>query len=345
MGVKLTDEYHDEVREWFKKHTDRFAVSLKTVSRQTGLGESTVSQWRNNKYEGDKEKVTRLINDWMERDARMRDAQAEVPYVKTWVAEAMMRMIEATCEMQCMLAMVCPSGTGKTKMLKVAADRRRGFYVYCDGDMTARNFLLSLCRAVFGVPKHATVAGMKEELVSKLRGSNRPIFLDEAHLLHESVFSRIRSIHDQTGCPFIMAGTHKIIERIDDRAGGNGQFFRRCRTWDASEHITSVENPDSPTLGRPLFSRAEIKAFLEHLPVKLDDAGIEMIWSIACLPGYGCLGTVKEILGMCYRKWGENQIGREEIITVLKLFFGGKTQMITKRASDHVDAMRRRKTA
>jgi DNA transposition AAA+ family ATPase len=343
MGHKLTDEQRRGVRTSFKAHVKKYGLSLKAIAKQVGCGESTISQWQNDKYPGDKDALTHKINLWMERDERMRDANADIPQVDMWVTQAMMRMIDVTCEMQGNLAMTCPSGSGKTMVLKVAADRRQGFYLYCDGNMRPRIFIKALCRAVFGVPKDKTLAGMMDELTNKLRDTNRCIMLDEAHLLCPSIFSLIRSIHDQAGVSFILAGTHKIIDAVDDRAGGEGQLFRRFITWNVTEHINNAGDDRGPSRSRrPLFSEKEIHKFLDHLPVKLSDSGFDMIWSIACLPGYGCLGTIKNILGMCYRKWGGDEIGSREITTVLKLFFGGKSQLITSDATKHIDTQRRK---
>ncbi len=114
--------------------------------------------------------------------------------------------------------------------------------------------------------------------------------------------------------------------RIDDRASGRGQFHGRCLTYNAMDHAANVESPDGGKQGRPLFSRDEIKALFEHMPVRMTEGGLDLIWAIACIPGYSSLRTVKRLLEMAYRKWADKTIGRDEMHIVLQLFFGSARQ-------------------
>lgn len=181
-------------------------------------------------------------------------------------------------------------GTGKTKVLQVLAEDMGGWYVYCDEDMSPRSFLEAVCECVGAQPKGKAIPKLKQAIVNRISGSGRPLFLDETHLLRPHVFSRIRSLHDRTQCPVIMAGADEILTRIDDRANGRGQLRSRCITYNAMEYVSNVEAPDGgKKLGRPLFSRQEIRDLFEHMPIKLTDGALEMVWALACLPGHGCL--------------------------------------------------------
>lgn len=186
---------------------------------------------------------------------------------------------------------------------------------------------------------------MKRNLIARLRGTRRPLFIDEAHLLIPDCFAVIRYIHDETGIPIIFTGTDKIIERIDDRANGNGQLFRRCRTFDVREHITIVENPGSPKVGRTLYTLDEVRKFLETRHIKFDSGAIELVWGIACLPSWGCLGTVKELADWCQLKWPNERVTRKQVINVLSIFFGGRSQILVQLARRHAEAHPIKKSA
>ncbi len=95
-----------------------------------------------------------------------------------------------------------------------------------------------------GITDPPRAAGdIKRKIVEKLKGTNRPVFLDEAHLLPPSCFGRIRSLHDQTGVPIIMAGTHEILRRINDRSNGKGQFASRCYQFNAMDMVVNASEP------------------------------------------------------------------------------------------------------
>jgi len=345
MQGKLKDEHHADVRQTFLNYIKINKISMKSAAGQIGRTESVVSQWLKGKYRGDNDKTTKLINDWIERDARIRATESAGAYVKTWVAEAMKKTIDATCEMQRMLALVSASGSGKTMVIRACAEQRQGFYVYVDDNFTVNEFLHAVYMAVIGVPKKPTNAAMKRNLVARLRGTRRPLFIDEAHTLSRQCFSIIRSLHDQAGIPIIMTGTDKIIERIDDRANGNGQFFRRCRTFDVRDHITNVENPGSPKVGRTLYEIEEVRQFLAVRSVRFDAGAVELIYGIACLPGWGCLGTVHELVDWCRRKYPKQTVTRKQVIGVLSLFFASNSRRLVNLSKRHVEVHPIKKTA
>jgi DNA transposition AAA+ family ATPase len=343
VGLQLSDLDHLKVRELCNEHIVRYGIAQKTIADQIGMSPGVVSEWCRGVYGGDMDKLTRRMNAWLESDARMRHANIDIPYVTTWLAEAMTSMINLACDRQSMLAIVAPSGTGKTMVIKASADRRRGFCVYCDEHTTTKNFLEALSRAVLPEPKARSIPAMRDELINKLRGTRRPVHVDEAHLLRKPAFGVVRSIFDQTGVPFIFVGTQKIIERIDDSAGGDGQFYRRCRMWNAIEHIINLDNPGSTNAGRPLFSLQEVQEFLSHQDVKLTSDSLEMLWGLACIPGKGSLGIVRELVGTCYCTFGPGaEIGMKQLVAMMQALFGGaETVIMTGMASDYVHAMQR----
>ncbi len=116
MDGPLTDEQRQQVRLAFTAYTDRMGVTNAAAAKQIGVSASVLSQWSSGTYKGDNDKVTRAVNGWIERDARARDARVELPYVPTKVAEDMRLIAQLAHEHQCMAAIVCPSGTGKTKV-------------------------------------------------------------------------------------------------------------------------------------------------------------------------------------------------------------------------------------
>lgn len=341
MDGPLTDDNRQQVRLAYAAYTDRMGISNAAAAKQIGVSASVLSQWVSNTYKGDNDKVTRAVNGWIERDARARDARIELPYVPTRIAEDMRLVAQLAHEHQCMAAIVCPAGTGKTKVIKVLAEEWSGWYVYADEDMSPKSFLEAVAEAVGVTDQPKTIPALKQAIVRKIAGTGRPLFLDEVHRLRPHVFSRIRSLHDRSECPVIMTGTDEILVRIDDRSSGRGQLHSRCVTYNAMDQAANVEGPDGGKQGRPLYSRKEIEALFAHMPVRLTEGGMDMIWALACLPGYGCLRTVKRALELAYRKWADQEIGRDELLTVLKLFSGARGQMMADLAQQHIKVHRK----
>jgi DNA transposition AAA+ family ATPase len=222
MGRTLTAEEIDGVRGDYARYTSTHAVFDAQAAKETGLSASTISQWRGKCYKGDDTKVARVVNDWMEADARRRQAELPSDYVQTTVAEQMNAVCTVACSTNSMAAIVAPSGSGKTLVMQVLCDKHRGRYIYCTEDLTPRAFLVKLAKAVETSHTHRNTAELMDAIVERMHGTNRSLFLDEAHRLRPIVLPRIRSVHDQAGVPIILAGTHEILNRVNDRSDGRG---------------------------------------------------------------------------------------------------------------------------
>lgn len=334
----LMQEHHDAVRAAYRKFAYRYDITNAQAARAIGSAPSTLSQWADAKYNGDNDTLTRKVNAWMDREAKKRDVRLELPYCPTEIAEAIRNVVKLAYEHGKMAAIVAPAGSGKTIVAKALAQDYGGFYLYADEDLTVKSFLERMATLTKATAAAHTVDALKTAVVDKLRGSSRPIFVDEAHLLRPAVFGRLRSIYDQTGSPVIMLGAYEIISRVDDRhvAGGRGQMARRTIQWNALEYFANVEDPGGGSLGRPLYTIDQVKQLFAHMPVKLTQAGLEMLWAIACLPTHGCLGTAKDLIDLAYRMFGkETSIGLDEIEALLGAFFGIRGRDVFSAAKHH----------
>ncbi len=332
---KLTDEHIVSVRKTYLQYTYKFNITAAAAAKATGIAASTLSQWANDKYRGDSEGIARKVNSWIADDARRRDVRVDLPYVPTKVAEDMRTMAKLAYDERCMAALVCPSGAGKTMVLQLLAQEMNGFYIYCHEQMTPKKFVQTLAKAVKALPAGNTIADLIDAVVEKVMDSGRPIMLDEGQRLPPMVYTIVRTIHDRSQSPVIIAGTEEILTKINDRANNAGQFHSRTLRWNAMDYVENVANPDGQKLGRPLFSREEVQALFAHMPLKLRPEAEEMVWAITCLPGYGCVRTVKRVLNMAYRKWPNKAITRNELWAIVSIFYGSQGVHIRTLAEKH----------
>ena len=332
------DEQHDQIARTVLAFLDAHAISQTTVARKINQSASALSQYLGGTYAGDRDKLGRKLNGWLEREGRARDVRVELPYVKTSVAQTIRRVVTLAVEQGKMAAIVAPAGSGKTKVMTLLTEDMDGVYIYCDEDLTPsalyRKLALELKVNTTIVSRGA--AFFKQAIIDKLKGTDRPIFLDEAHLLPPKVFAGLRSIYDQTGCPIIFTGAYEILGRVDDRSTGRGQMMRRCYTFNALEHFASVEGGGGGSAasggggGKPLYTLDEIRSVFEHMPLKLTPAATEMLWAIACLPSHGCLGTAKDVYDLAWRTFpnARKPLGLDELELVMETLFGVRADRI-----------------
>ena len=337
----LTDEQVGQVRSDISRYMAERGIFAAQVARETGIDAKAVSRFCNGSYDGDAEALARQLNDWSEQHERRRRVELPVDFVPTQLAQDIRAVVYAAMETGSMLAVVAPSGSGKTMIMELLAEELRGPYIYCDEDFTPRTFLVELARAV-GAPMKGSrsAAQLKQSIVAKLKGTRRHVFLDEAHRLRPQVIGRIRSLHDLTGTSVVMAGTHEIFDRIDDRAMGRGQMSGRCLRYNALEHTFNAEDPTGARAGRPLFSKAEIRQFFDKMAVRIDPEAFDMLWAIACLPDQSCLRTVRRVVQIITRKFGAEVVTRQDVLDALPLLLGELGHQVARAADIFATATR-----
>jgi DNA transposition AAA+ family ATPase len=321
----LTVQQHFAVIDRFQKYIADRGIKPAQVAREIGYSAGVVSQWASNTYKGDLDAVTHAINDWLERDARRAQAKRPKDYVSTWVAETM-RTIAYQADKRIMIAaIVAPAGSGKSKVLKALTEEMRGLYLYCTEAMTAREFLISLSVHLgFKDETFRSKASLLRFVVNRLQGTKRIIFLDEAHQLSKAI-GCIRAIHDQAGVPIVMAGTAEILNMVDDRADGRGQFSSRCIRFNVCEAVRDAQDPRGGSAGRDLFTIEEIKAFFQMKRIRLTTDALRLMWLLACLPNHGTLRLVETLAEIALDlNAGVEVLDRSHIIEALEMFRGRK---------------------
>jgi len=341
--TKLTDDQISQIRSDYQGYTSRLNLFDSYVAKQIGCAPSVLSQWKQGRYPGDTEAVARKLNDWMERDARQRKASLNLDYVKTTVAENMRSIATMASTTSSMAVIVIPSGCGKTMMLQILTEKLSGQYLYCDELLTPRSFLRALSEALdVRQRRGGAAAGIMRDIIDKLRGTNRPLFLDEAHRLPSAVFSVIRSIHDQAEVPIIMAGTEEIVVKVDDRSNNRGQMTSRCLRYNAMDHCIDGENPDPKRKGKPLYTKKEIEALFASSNVRFDPEAFQMLHAMACIPGFGCIRTVRRLVQLIREAHPDAEISRDLIIWALGLLFGQLGNHMVTKAEQMSEQLNRR---
>lgn len=339
----LTDEQLDGVRQSFVAYLKANGLNYSRVADPIGYSSSTLSEWVAGKYSGDESAVARKINDWQERDARRRKAKTPAGYIPTRVAEEMRMVINQADKTGLMAAIVAPSGCGKTFVLHSLADTLNAIYIRCDDACTPLGLLRRIAKALgHKNADHSTRSALQDFCVEKLAAKKHAIFLDEAHLLSTQTMSLVRTLHDPpSGATVIMVGTVAILESINDRKDGRGQFSRRCLRYNLMDYVRHVGNPrgGGSAGDRDLFSIEEVKAFFDMKRIRLKRDALEMVWLIACLPNYGTLGFAEKLVSIAQDLTGDDEaIDRPTLMSAARIFMGDEFQYVHTLAHAHLEA-------
>jgi DNA transposition AAA+ family ATPase len=342
MAAKaLSKDDVERIRERFAEYVQSHGVELSVVARQTNYSLAVVSAWHAGKYKGNAAKAAVAINAWLERDARRAQAERPKDSIDTRVADDIRSIVNAADKLGKMAAIVCPSGAGKTFVLKALAEETRGLYIYCHDGMRTREFLMTIALALGFRKSIGTQAELHRFIVANLKGTRRIIFLDEAHRLGKVQLGFTRSIYDEAQVPIVLAGTADILEAInEDRASGRGQFASRTIRYNTMDHVRNAEAPDGggAAQGRDLFSVDEVKRFFEMKKIRLNRDAMMLLWALACLPNFGCLRLIESCAETAIElNRGVDVLTREMIVEALKLLHGSDAIYMERMTDRHIE--------
>ena len=340
-NTPLTDDETHDVIDAFAEHLDLRGIPRAKVAKEIPYSAAVISAWEKRKYRGDSDAVTREINLWIDRDKARAQAMQQHGggEIRTTIAQDI-RTFCRRADAQCMmLAIVSPSGTGKTMVLRALEREMNGVFVTCTDGMTSRDLLLAIARALRYEKAITTRGELTRVIIAKLKDTRRVLFIDEAQLAGKHL-GCLRSIHDQAQVPIVMAGTAEIISAIDDSKNGDGQFMSRTMRYSATEYARFSDGPDGGAGGRLLFSIDEIRAFFASMKIRVDRDGTRMLHMLACLDKKGALRavrkTIETILDACP---GTTLITRDLVLLGLQSLWGAEAMVIQDQVDRRMEAM------
>lgn len=291
---KLTPSEIEQVARDFDRFLKERRVAAATVSKSLGKGfsASVISTFRNCVYKGDQEHIARAVNEWMERMSRADDTARPEGFVETEVAKRILTIVRTAVNTNTIAAIYGPAGVGKTMTFEACAKIYTGSVpVRITQGARRATGLVNLLSRRLGVPHRSSLVVTLELLIDALKGSNRPIFIDEAHKLHHQALEVVRDLHDAAGVPIALWGTIDLNRNVTDTEQFYGQFNRRI-----SGRCDIMQMANRPQNPKPLFTVDEIIQVFGSGKVRLSKDGADFLQMVACIPGLGGLGFCEKLV-------------------------------------------------
>ena len=342
IETELTAEQHQSVRHAVNDFTTddkgERVVALNKIAKECGLSASIVSEFMKDRYKGDNDRVARALNLWLDRHVKRSRSQGRRVFVDTWVASEMAAMVRLADRRQKMAAIVSPSGSGKDMVIAALADELDGIVIYCDASTTATRLVQAIATDI-GVPVIGETYKLKQRVIQRLKDRSVIILINEAQQMSRAgtgarCASILRSIFDQTGVPIVLFGSAEVFAFVDDRdpASGGGQLYRRCMKLNIINRARVTNDPDRPgQVGRPLFSKEEVKRFLAMKRVKLTGDVFRLMWHVANLTEHGTLGLCGDVIETIADLWSGDKITTEHVYSALALLLDSEADVIQAR--------------
>jgi len=313
---------------------DRPGVTIAKVAEALGDGFSrgSLSRFLNAEPEADQstadlDRIARGVNAFLETLARRSESRGPAGFVETVAAKRMLTVIEKTIELCAVGLIVGDAGRGKSMTLQAAKDIWPGTLLIRirQSSRTPTGLARQLadvlrlrCRSLRG-PE------VQSRVIEALAGTGRALLIDEAHQLKHEALEFLRDVHDETGCPIILAGTIRLADAVSDTETFFGQFASRIALrLDLTEQIAAEAGGGGDGGPKPLHSVDEIRRLYAD-KVRFTDDGLMLLQRIANLPGLGGLrlcSKVAQVAASAARSNGAEAIDAKLIVQVMRMLYG-----------------------
>ena len=206
---------------------DLTGYSLKKIASMISRSEAAVSQYVNQKFEGDLAAIEKDIATLLRREEELdfRSAPAPGEFCATVAAQLtweVLHFCDKTCQMG---AVTGPAGIGKTETCK-AYKRENHKSIFVTSGITNRSIssMLRLIAKRMGGPAstYRSNSELSYAIIERLHNSHRLIIIDEAHFLPWETFEEIRTIHDEAQVGIVFVGMQRLYDQMK---GDNGKAF------------------------------------------------------------------------------------------------------------------------
>lgn len=235
-----------------------------------------------------RDRILRDLNNWLEREARAREAQRPDDFVRTRVAERLIALAERLTERADMAIAFGPAGIGKTTTAQaIAAEIRTAVLVTAGYDTRTPKMLVN--QLYLAVSRRGRPRGRitLESVIERLRMPSRVhtrnlVVIDQAHQLPDSAWSVLMELHDKAQCSILLVGTIDLRARSrtdDDEEFGQLSSRVGMRVNLAPELSGSLA-PGAKSRTN-CFTVTDIRRLFAHSKLKLHSDAARMLARIA----------------------------------------------------------------
>jgi hypothetical protein len=216
------------IRAELKDLMERRNLSIGYVSTATGVAKSTISMWINDNYNGKNEKISDIINNFIQRE-KERTPDDELPIVDISIVKYISE-IGRLCHTKGKIG-VCAGRAGLGKTVAVKQYTRNyldSILIESDSGYTAKSLLLEIHKRL-GLSGKGSAYDLMSEVVNKLNNSGRLLIIDEAENLPYKALEITRRIHDKTGVGVLLVGRNILFENLRGYNNQYDQLYSRVK--------------------------------------------------------------------------------------------------------------------
>ncbi len=227
------------LQEQLKQVMEAQGLTASAVARSLGISASALSQWLDDKYAGNVSRIDRAVNSFLRRQQeRARLPRFKQVFVETSVVHKVWEVFRL-CHLDGEIGVIVgEAGVGKTVAAREYA-RQNPDVIFVEADLgyTARSLFHELARHLGFMPS-GTIHDVFEDVVERLRGSERLIIVDEAEHLPYRALELLRRVYDKAGVGIVLMGMPRLLANLRGHRGEYRQLYSRVGIYASVERIS-----------------------------------------------------------------------------------------------------------
>lgn len=288
----IAAQVRHEIRTALESHMKAEGLSQSDVADAIGTSATYINNLLTNASsvpEATRDRLLRDVNNWLEREARAKDARRPDDFVVTRVAERLMNLAMLLSERADMAVAYGPAGIGKsTTIAAVCAEIPTAVSLQCGHDTrTAIKFVRALYAALARRRARDKAELTLDDLVERLRmppkiSTRSLLILDDGHKLPTSVWPLLCELHDKAACSVLLIGTVDLYRRVSsDDDIEFGQLSSRIGMRVRLAPELALAFPGGRSASGKCFTVTDIRKLFARGKIRLHAEAVRMLCAIA----------------------------------------------------------------
>ncbi|ECX2778609.1 AAA family ATPase [Salmonella enterica subsp. enterica serovar Montevideo] len=261
-----------DIRAGLRTLVENEETTFKQIALESGLSTGTISSFINDKYNGDNERVSQILQRWLEKY----HAVAELPEPPRFVETQTVKQIWTSMRFASLtesIAVVCGNpGVGKTEAAREYRRTNNNVWMITITPSCA-SVLECLTELAFelGMNDAPRRKGpLSRALRRRLEGTQGLVIIDEADHLGAEVLEELRLLQESTRIGLVLMGNHRVYSNM---TGGN-RTVEFARLFSRIAKRTAINKT----------KKADVKAIADAWQINGENE-LELLQQIAQKPG------------------------------------------------------------
>ncbi|EBG2321017.1 TPA: AAA family ATPase [Salmonella enterica] len=261
-----------DIRAGLRTLVENEETTFKQIALESGLSTGTISSFINDKYNGDNERVSQMLQRWLEKY----HAVAELPEPPRFVETQTVKQIWTSMRFASLtesIAVVCGNpGVGKTEAAREYRRTNNNVWMITITPSCA-SVLECLTELAFELGMNDAPrrkVPLSRALRRRLEGTQGLVIIDEADHLGAEVLEELRLLQESTRTGLVLMGNHRVYSNM---TGGN-RTVEFARLFSRIAKRTAINKT----------KKADVKAIADAWQINGENE-LELLQQIAQKPG------------------------------------------------------------